>query len=115
LAPANFDTTPCPKCYQPVTPTDYFCPKCGSKLRATPLSTSTGTLVLLAIKTLLLPPFGILWGIRYLRQSDDRSKLVGWVVIIVTILETIWMTFYTINLINSISTQINQQTQLLGL
>ncbi len=101
----------CPFCRQPVKTTDYFCSNCGKKLKSKPLSTSLSTQIFLYIKTLLLPPFGLIWGYRYLRQPDTQSKLIGLFTIIVTIVETVWLTQITINAINTI----NQQIPLYGL
>jgi hypothetical protein len=105
----------CPKCRQPITLIDYFCPNCGKKIRSRPLSTSFFSLLFLLLKTLLLPPFGLIWGYRYLRQSDTTSKLVGLVVIVVTIIETVWLVEVTITTFNTVQQQINQQINSYGL
>jgi hypothetical protein len=97
----------CPQCHQPVVPADYFCPNCGKKLHSPPLSTTPTALLVLALKTLLLPPFGLYWGYRYLRQSDQTSKIVGLAVIIITIMETVWLIFATIAAVNTAQQQIN--------
>ncbi len=109
------ETIFCPSCRQPVDTSVFFCPNCGKKIRSPPLSTSVTTQILLYIKTLLLPPFGIIWGYRYCRQSDRASKIIGYIVIVITIIETIWMTKVTVDIINSTTTQINSQVQLYGL
>jgi hypothetical protein len=105
----------CPTCHQPVRPTDYFCPNCGKNLRPAPLSTSLSGQISLYLKTLLLPPLGLVWGFRYLRQSDTKSKIVGLVTIIITTIEVIWLIQFTINTVNTFTEQLNQQTQLYGL
>jgi hypothetical protein len=105
----------CPSCRQPVKLTDYFCPNCGKNLHLRPLSTSASSQIALYLKTLLLPPFGFLWGYRYLRQSDSNSKLVGWIVIIITTIEIIWLTQSTISMINTFSQQIFQPASFYGL
>jgi hypothetical protein len=105
----------CSSCHQPVKPIDYFCSNCGKKLHPRPLSTSLFSQLFLYTKTLLLPPFGLIWGYRYLRQSDINSKLIGLFTIFITIIETIWLTQVTVNMINTAKQQINQQIQLYGL
>lgn len=105
----------CPSCHQPISQNNYFCANCGKKLQSRPLSTSLTGQIVLYLKTLLLPPFGLIWGYRYLRQSDASSKLIGIVVIIITVVETVWLTQVTINIINTTNQQINQQIQLYGL
>jgi hypothetical protein len=109
------DILTCPSCHQPVGQTDYFCPYCGKKIRPQPLSTSWGSQIVLYIKTLLLPPLGLWWGYRYLRQSDTSSKLVGLVVVLMTVVEIVWVTQITIGAINTANQQINQQMNLYGL
>ncbi len=54
---------------------------------------------------------GIIWGLRYLRQSDRNSKIVGWIAIVLTIVVIIVSIQITVNLINTINTQVNQQLQ----
>ena len=105
----------CPNCHQSIKSIDYFCANCGKKLRNKPLSTSLSTQVILYIKTLLLPPMGIIWGIRYLRQSDSVSKWVGFIAIVITIIEIIWITQSTISIINFTNQQVSQQMNLYGL
>jgi hypothetical protein len=77
----------CPKCRQPVGLTDFFCRYCGKNLRPLPLPTSLGAQLWLYTKALLLPPLGLIWGARYLRQPDPASKFVGLFAIFVTVAE----------------------------
>lgn len=98
----------CPNCRQPIQLTYVYCPNCGKKIHSDSLSTSLFSLFILILKTLLLPPFGLLWGYRYLRQSDNTSKIIGLIIIIITIIETVWLVQVTIVSINSVSQQINQ-------
>ena len=109
------DINICPSCHQPVIPNYYFCPNCGKNLRPRPLSTSTSTQVLLYLKSLLLPPLGIIWGIRYIRQSDVSSKLVGLFTILITIIEIVFLIQTTVYTVNTVNQQINRQSQLYGL
>jgi hypothetical protein len=80
-----------------------------------PLSTSVSTLVILLLKTLLLPPFGFWWGYRYFRQSDSVSKYVGLFTILITFVEIIWLVQSTVTAVNMVNQQVNQQLQLNGL
>ena len=38
------------------------------------------------VGSILLAPLGLVWGIRYLRQSDQKSKIIGIVAIVLTLL-----------------------------
>ena len=99
----------CPKCQQSVNANDFFCPFCGHKIRSPPLSTKWSSLVFLAIKTLLLPPFGFWWGYKYLKQEDKKSKVIGWVVVLVTIVELVWGYVATVDMVKLAKEQINLQ------
>jgi uncharacterized membrane protein YsdA (DUF1294 family) len=41
--------------------------------------------IMLYVKSVLFPPFGILWAYKYLRHSDSKSKMVGIIAIIITL------------------------------
>jgi RNA polymerase subunit RPABC4/transcription elongation factor Spt4 len=109
------EITACSNCHQPIELADYFCPNCGKKIRSRSLSTSWGSLTILFLKTVLLPPLGLWWGYRYLRQPDTRSKIAGLVTIAITVAETVWLTVATIDAVNQAQQQINQQINLYGL
>lgn len=104
----------CPSCHQPISPANYFCPNCGKKLHSPPPSTTISSQIFLYLKTILLPPFGFYWGFRYLHQPDSKSKIIGFIVIVITIIEIIFLIQSTMNIINSVNQQISQQTQLYG-
>lgn len=108
------DPSLCPHCHQSITSDDYFCPKCGHKLRTTPPSTSLTGFLVLFIKTLLLPPFGFYWGYRYLRQSDKKSHYIGIFVILLTAVETIYLIYSTIIIVETFNQQLLHQQELYG-
>ena len=99
----------CPTCHQPVAPTDYYCANCGQNLRPTPPSTSLGSQVELYLKSILLPPLGIIWSLKYLKQKELKAKLVGLTMIIITVVELGLIAKTTINLINTVNEQVNSQ------
>lgn len=105
----------CSKCHQQVNGNDYFCPICGYKIRSPPPSTTFWGIVVLLIKTVLLPPFGFIWGYRYLRQADNKSKIIGVAVILITLLELVWGVVATVEIVDTANKQINQQFRLYGL
>lgn len=74
----------CKSCQNPIAETFYFCPYCGKKLKSAPLSTSVGKQIGVYLLAVLVPPFGIIPGIKYLNQPDDKSKVVGLVTILLT-------------------------------
>ncbi len=74
----------CKSCQNPVSETFYYCPYCGKKLRTPPLSTSFWKQIGIYLFAVLFPPLGLIPGIRYLSQPDDKSKVIGLVVILLT-------------------------------
>jgi len=104
----------CPACHAEVRPTDYFCYNCGKNLKPKPLSTSFGRQMIVYLESIFLPPYGILIGIRYLRQRENKSVIVGIVAIILTFLSLIIFVVMTRRLIDTVNTQVNNQLQFSG-
>src|SRR4030065_2442591 len=99
----------CPVCHAEVKPTDYFCSNCGKNLKPELPSTSLTKQISLYLQSFFLPPYGIIIGIRYLRQEDSKSKTVGIISIILTIVSLLILIKFTFNLINIVNTQVNNQ------
>jgi hypothetical protein len=99
-------TTVCPSCALPVLAEFYFCPNCGKQLRAKKVPISIGQQVGLYLLSALLPPLGLWPGIKYLRKEDNKSKMVGLVAIILTILSLVISTALLGNVINQSMQQI---------
>lgn len=99
----------CLQCHAIVKLTDYFCANCGKNLKEKPLSTSPAMEILYYLGSLALPPLGIIWGIKYLRQADPKAKRIGVVSIILTLISGIITIIWTMNLINGVSAQLNSQ------
>jgi hypothetical protein len=101
----------CPVCHLEVRPTDYFCFNCGKNLRPKPLSTSLNRQIIIYLESFFLPPYGLIIGVRYLKQNDNSSKIVGTVAIILTVLSILIFVKVTHDLIAVINTQVNNQLQ----
>ena len=99
----------CPQCHSAVDPTDFFCPTCGKKLKHKPLSTGLISEMLYYLGSILLPPLGIWWGIKYLKQQDAASKRIGIVSIMLTVLSFIGTSVWAVNYFNTLSTTILPQ------
>jgi hypothetical protein len=106
--------TSCPTCHQPVDPQDYFCRNCGANLKPKPLSMTFMQIVSLFIGSLVLPPMGIIWGYRYLKENDSKAKIFGLFLIVITIILIVVIVIYSINLINTVNNQIGKQMQNYG-
>ena len=102
----------CSRCQTNVSSLDYFCPNCGRKLKEKPLSTSVLKQVLIYSLSLLLPPLGIWPAIKYLQQPDQKSKNVGIVSLVLTIISIVVTIYLCVGLLNSVSAQLNNQLQM---
>ena len=95
----------CRYCHINISPTDYFYPNCGKKLKDKPQSVTIGRQIFVYLLSALLPPLGLWPAIKYLRQPDNKSKQIGWIAIgltVVSTLVTIWLSFGFINKFNQI-------------
>lgn len=76
----------CSSCQTVSSEKFYFCPNCGKKLKEKPLSTSLAKQILIYSISFFLPPFGLSFGIKYLRQKSSREKAIGLASIMLTII-----------------------------
>ncbi len=91
----------CPKCGYQILPTYNFCPNCGNKFKNPPLSTSLGKQVYLYLISILLPPIGLFPGIKYLLDKNPTAKIIGIILITLTLLSTIITVKVTMDFVNS--------------
>ena len=96
----------CPVCHTEVKSTDYFCSNCGKNLKPEPPSTSLTRQIVIYLESFFLPPYGIVIGIRYLRQGDSKSKTVGIISIILTIVSLLILIKFTLDLTNTVNNQL---------
>lgn len=104
----------CQSCHFPIADNFYFCPNCGKKIHEPPI-TIAKQISVYAI-SLLLPPLGLWPGIKYVLQKDEKTKTVGIIAIILTVISTIvtlWLFMNTITSITSgIGSPLNQYQNL---
>lgn len=111
FVPAAVNPNPCPACHQAVEPAYYFCPNCGHNLKPAPPKTSPGSQIELYLKSILLPPFGFIWGYHYLKQKDTKSKLIGLTAIVLTLVILVVVVKTTVALVNTVNEQVNSQME----
>jgi hypothetical protein len=78
-------TSTCPSCSLPILSEFYFCPNCGKAVRSKPIVLSIAKLIGICLLSFFLPPFGLFHAIKYVRQTNTKTKVVGWVAIALTI------------------------------
>lgn len=89
---AEVPVASCPQCHQPVREQDFFCPNCGKNLKPAPASTGIAKQLMLYVGSVLLPPLGYIWGIKYLLQKGGKAKVVGIVCILITT-ASLWFSY----------------------
>ena len=67
----------CPKCGTEVSETDIFCPHCGFELKPHAIDTSVAKQVLIYSVSFFLAPFGLHYAFTYLKQPDEKAKMIG--------------------------------------
>lgn len=102
----------CPKCGIEVDQQNYFCPNCAAKLREKPLSTDLSAQLKIYVLSLLLPPFGILPAFKYLKQSDSKSKKIGLLSILLTIISIMFAAWLTTSFTKNLNNSLQKQLQL---
>ncbi|MEO8581380.1 MAG: hypothetical protein ABI425_02235 [Patescibacteria group bacterium] len=108
ITPLSADAQ-CPTCHVTVRSTDYFCFNCGHNLKPKPLSTSVLKQFLLYSGSILLPPFGLVWGWPYLKESTTKAKMIGVVTIFLTLVSLLGSTYYAFQFAQNINQQVNDQ------
>lgn len=73
-----------------------------------------GKSITIIIGAILLPPFGIIPGIRYFLKDDRRAQFVGVTTIVITIIMSALAVLFTINLVNGFSKSYNDILKLQG-
>lgn len=99
----------CPACHVAVRSGDYFCFNCGKNLHPAPPSMSLATQLSYFVGSLVLPPMGIIWGIRYLKSPEQKAKIFGLVLIMITVIECLVLVDVSVKAYNAINDQIQKQ------
>lgn len=98
----------CKNCNLPVLPEFYFCPNCGKQLREKSLTVSVLTQIGVYLLSFFLPPFGLYPGIKYLKQSDPKTKLIGWIAVALTLISIGLSIFIFAGFMQQVSQTLNQ-------
>lgn len=69
---------------------------------------------MLYLGSIFLPPMGIIWGLRYLKQDDQKSKIAGWIAIALTIIVLLLAVKWTVDIVNAVDKQMSQFNSMQG-
>src|ERR1035437_5739877 len=101
------EQTVCPFCHFQLLQNYYFCPNCGKKINEPPISNAKAIGVYLL--SIFLPPLGLWPGIKYLFAKEQKTKTVGIIAIISTIISTIVPIWLSVVLFNNKNQSISSQ------
>lgn len=79
----------CPHCKFPIQDTFFFCPNCGHEIKKSPNLISVPKQIVLYLVAFLLPPFGLIPGLKYLMSPESKVKMVGGVMVGLTVISII--------------------------
>ena len=100
----------CPKCSTIAVPGSRFCANCGMPLNTEPLKISLGKQVWIYCVSIFLPPLGLVWTIKYLRQKDPQPRRIALIAALLTIVSTIVTLWATLGIMQTVQSEV--QTQL---
>ena len=104
----------CSQCHIDVRGSDYFCFNCGYNLKPKPPSTDFVSVMVLLLKSFILPPLGIYWGYSYIKQGDAKSKAVGFLAIAITVVMLILAFVWTKQFADTLNAQLGEQMNTLS-
>ena len=91
----------------PVLETFFFCPSCGKKIREKPLSLSLMAQIAAYAVSVFLPPLGLIYTVKYLKQSETKAKTIGWITLILTVISIAVTVKITMDMLSIITGVIN--------
>lgn len=94
----------CKYCHTAISIGDYYCPNCGKMLSE---KTTISRQIVVYFVSLFVPLFGFWYAWKFLRQPDGRSKKIGVAALMLTIISTGAIVWFSIDLMNRVSQQIN--------
>jgi uncharacterized membrane protein YvbJ len=97
----------CKECGHEISDEALACPNCGKPQRDKPPAVSLSRQMVVYFVSLFLPPFGLWYAWKYLKQKDGKSKKIGIAALILTIISIIITIWFTERLVNSINQALN--------
>lgn len=108
----------CKNCGAQLTENEYFCHNCGKKIKDQEVPLTVLRQIMIYSVSILLPPTGLWWGIKYLRQNNPKARTVGIIAIVLTVGVLVISYIVVTNFINAYVQQYDsvlQEYQNLGL
>ena len=73
------------------------------QLKEKSLSVTIGRQIFIYLLSFLLPPLGLWPAVKYLKQKDEKSRMIGFIAILLTIISiaiTVWLTLDFVDVFN---------------
>ena len=99
----------CPNCKNQVDKVAFYCPTCGKKVKEKPAGMGVWNILGLFTLSALLPPLNIGLSIKYIKDPNQKAKIVGWISIGIMILVLILATLWSIKIVNDINRQVEAE------
>ena len=99
-----------PVCHTAIPATAYFCSNCGKPLKDSPPSALLSKQITVYLVSVFLPPFGLFYVWKYLKQSDRKLRIIGIAALILTVLSilaALWIANEINNLVGQSIDQLN--------
>lgn len=97
----------CPVCHTHVRATDYFCFNCGANVKPKPKSVDAFAQFSLYLGSFFLPPMGYIWGARYIKEPDQKAKVVGIIAMVITTVSLVLTVVAVKQLMDMINSQVS--------
>ena len=103
----NMALIKCPECGHEMSDEALVCPYCGKPNQNRHPSTSSSRQMTVYAISLFLPPFGLWYAWKYLKQKDKKSKRIGSIALVLTIVSTIVTTLMLKEMVDSANKALN--------
>jgi len=101
----------CPYCHFPLIDTGSFCPNCGKVLEKKPLSITFLKQIIIYLVSFCLPPLGLAWGFKYLREDNEQAKKIGLIAILLTIISLVLTIWLSMTFVNNFNQSLKEETK----
>lgn len=75
----------CSQCKLPIEASWYFCPNCGNPLKEKPPVLSAAKQTTIYLVSFFLAPLGLYWAMKYIKYKDNKTRTVGIVSLVLTV------------------------------
>lgn len=97
----------CPACHYKTQGDWFFCPNCAKELKEKILVISFSKQILIYLVSFFLTPLGLGWGLKYVRSKDNKTKTVGIISIVLTVVSILLMIWVSKNFIDQYAKLLN--------